>query len=294
MKSSLLVRVAVVLAIVGVILFPSGHGRAAAQQPTFSVAVDLVSVDVLVSQAGRSVAGLTAQDFGLQDNGVPQRIESVSVETVPLDVMLVLDTSESMTGPRLRHLTEAGRAALAALRPRDRAALLTFCERTTLRAALSSDRAVAMRALDEVAASGRTSLFDALYAALSLRRPGPTRAMVLVFSDGDDNASWLGGRQALRVAHESDAVVYAVGLPGSARGDLKRIAEETGGELIPADTTEQLKSVFVRVLREMQARYVLTYYPRGVAREGWHTLSVALTDKRADVRARRGYYVPGR
>ncbi len=269
-------------------------GGAARQRPTFSMSIDLVAVDVLVTERGRSIGGLKAEDFAVRDNGVPQRIEAVSVETVPLDLMLVFDTSESVAGPRAMHLAEAGRAALATLRPLDRAALLTFSERPVLRAPLSSDPALARRALDEVVATGRTSLFDALYAALTVRRPGPTRAMILVFSDGADNASWLSGSQALQAAQESDAVVYAVGLRDTSCSELERIAEETGGELILADSTEQLKMLFVRMLREMQARYVLTYYPRGVRREGWHALHVALTGKNGDVRARHGYYVPGR
>lgn len=94
--------------------------------PRFRVAVDAVSVDALVTRGGRPVSGLSANDFEVRDNGVPQQVKVVSVEAVPVNVVLALDVSESVAGERLASLADAGRAAVRGLRAIDRAAILTF------------------------------------------------------------------------------------------------------------------------------------------------------------------------
>jgi VWFA-related protein len=272
---------------------------ALAQQATFKAGVDLVSVDVLVTADGKPTGGLAASDFEIRDNNVPQKIESISdggtAETValrriPLDVVLVFDVSESMAGSRLEQLVDAGKGVLAKLRPGDRAALVTFSQRTVIRHPLSSDVSVVARALDRLDAAGQTSLSDALYMGLSLRRTSDTRSMLLLFSDGRDNTSWLSSRQVTQVARESDVVVYAVGLDRRVKDDMKELTEETGGAVLVAQSAKDLKTLFERIVREMQARYVLNYYPTGVAQGGWHTIEVRVPGRRADVVARRGYW----
>ena len=272
---------------------------ALAQQATFRTRVDLVSVDVLVTANGKAMAGLAASDFEIRDNSVPQKIESISdggaAETVtlrriPLDVVLVFDVSGSMAGSNLELLVDAGKSVLEKLRPGDRAALVTFSQRTMVLQPLSSDVAVVTRALERLDAGGQTSLFDALYAGLSLRRGSDTRSMVLLFSDGRDNTSWLSSQQATQVARESDVVVYAVGLDKRVKDDMNEMIEETGGAVLVAASAKDLKTLFERIVREMQARYVLAYYPSGVAQGGWHTIEVRVPGRRADVVARRGYW----
>jgi VWFA-related protein len=268
------------------------------QQATFKVSVDLVSVDVMVTARGRPVTGLGAADFEIRDNAVVQKIDRVSGEgtgsiamrPVPLDVVLVLDTSESVAGNKLPLLVAAGKGVLERLRSGDRAALVSFSHRALIRHPLSSDVASVTPALQSLYASGRTSMFDALYVALSLRRTSDTRAMVLLFSDGRDNTSWLGSRQILQAARESDVVVYAVGLDKRIKEDMTEIAEETGGAVIVAQSAKELNALFTRIVREMQARYVLTYYPNGVDSAGWHTLDVRVSGRSAEVVARRGYW----
>jgi VWFA-related protein len=271
-----------------------------AQQATFKATVDLVSVDVLVTGRGRRagvpVSGLAASDFEIRDNNVVQKIDSiggegtVAMRAVPLDLVLVFDTSESVAGEKLQLLREAGTGVLERLRPGDRAALVTFSHRTAIRHPLSGDVASVSRAVGSLHAAGRTSMFDALYMGLSLRRASDTRAVLLLFSDGRDNSSWLGSREIMQVARESDVVVYAVGLDKRVRNDMAEIAEVTGGAAIVAQSARELNTLFTRVLREMQGRYVLNYYPTGVDGAGWHTLDVRVPGKTVEVVARRGYW----
>ncbi len=273
------------------------------QQPIFKVAVDLVTVDVLVMAKGRPVAGLTTPNFEVYDNGVRQNLEGVGegalqpggtikAQAVPLDVIFVLDTSESMAGDLIRSLAQAARGVLERLRPVDRAALITFSDRTVRQVALTQDLGLVGNTLEQMVAAGRTSMFDALYAALVLERAEARRCLIVIFTDGGDNASWLRAKEVLQVARESDVVIYGVGLQAGAGDALAPFVEATGGDLIAAKSANQLKQLFVQVIGEMQARYVLTYYLKAARREGWHTIEVKLARAKGDVRARRGYWVP--
>ena len=181
------------------------------QQPTFSAGVDLVRLDVLVVRNGRPVPNLTATDFDVRDNGVVQQIDHVSYAEVPLDVMLVLDTSRSVAGEKLQHLQEASHAFLNGLAPADRAGLLTFNEFITLGSDLTGNLARVHAAIDSVRGRGATALRDAIHSALLWPARPEARPMVLVFSDGLDTTSWLTPDQGTDTARESDAVVYRRG-----------------------------------------------------------------------------------
>ena len=287
-----------------------------ASSQRFRVATEAVRVDVLVKDGNRPVAGLTAADFDLRDSGVPQQIEAVSFEDVPLSVMIALDTSDSLRGPALGHLRDAAAGALGLLRREDRAALVTFTHRLWRRTAWTYDHRQLQAALLEVEPTGGTSLHDAAYVALTLKDDRPGRPLILLFSDGHDTASWLGGPFVIDAARRSDAVVYAVGLMSSTRRApgyrldfrsgvqpripgvvpsallepfLSALAEDTGGAFLTTDRSDKLRDTFVQIVNEFRTRYLLTYTPRGVDAGGWHPIEVKLKGRRGSVSARRGY-----
>jgi VWFA-related protein len=104
----------------------------ARQQPTFRAGVDAVRVDVSVTDHGKPVRGLTAQDFVVADNGMPEPVTSVTLEQLPLRVVLLLDTSGSVEGSALTTLVDASDGLVDALRPTDRIAVVTFSGEVTL------------------------------------------------------------------------------------------------------------------------------------------------------------------
>ena len=286
-----------------------------AQQP-IRVKVDAVRVDALVLDGNRPVGGLTAADFELSDSGVTQRVESVTFEDVPLRIMLALDASGSVRGAPLEHLKQAAAAVAGLLEPADRGALLTFAEEVDLICDWTSDRLQLERAIAGTEAGGGTALHDASFAALTFRDANVGRALVLVFSDGDDTASWLPGQTVIEAARRSDAVIYGVGLraapaarlgyrvdyrsgpqfdipllasPSLSEPFLPALAAETGGKYLEAERSDRLRDVFVRIITEFRSRYLLTYTPQGVEAGGWHPIQVKLKNRKGSVTARRGY-----
>ena len=169
-----------------------------------------VRVDVLVTDGKKLVTGLEAADFDVRDRGVPQNVAGIDVEQLPLNLILAMDTSDSVSGSRLAALVGAGRALVSGLREPDRVALLSFSARGRLLSPLTPSRQQIVAAFDRLVASGTTSLRDAAFAALALRESDPGRTLVLLFTDGSDNASWLRPNQVIGVARRTDAVVYGV------------------------------------------------------------------------------------
>jgi len=262
----------------------------AEQTPTFSARTDVVRVDVLVTQNGRPVAGLDADDFEIRDNGVGQRIDLVSFERVPLNLVLTLDVSASVSGERLTHLRQAAAAVLRDLRPADQAALVTFGDAVVVHGGLTHDVMSIDAALARARPGGRTALLDATFAGLVVGEADAGRPLLLVFSDGVDTASWLTASQFLRTAQRSDAVIYSVTVGGASPllGDLSRA---TGGSVMDIASTADLQKAFRNVLDEFRHRYLVSYTPTGVSSAGWHALAVKVKAAGNDVRvkARPGY-----
>jgi Ca-activated chloride channel homolog len=263
---------------------------AAPQQPTFSSRVEAVRVDVLVTDRGKAVTGLRPEDFEVKDEGVLQVVDLVRLEQLPLNVVLGLDVSESVSGERLEHLQSAGTALLRGLQKDDRAALLTFSHAVRLRQELTSDIALLQETLADVVPSGQTSLVDGTYGAIALAGSDVGRSLLIVFSDGVDTASFLSTDVVLQSARRSDVVVYGIAMRSRISPRfLKELGELTGGSVFEIESTKDLSQTFLRILAEFRQRYLLSFQPRGVSPTGWHRLEVRVKGRRAAVNARAGY-----
>jgi tight adherence protein B len=236
------------------------------------------------------VRGLRPQDFELKDEGVLQDVDFVSLEQLPLNVILGLDVSKSVSGERLTHLRSAGDALLQRLTGGDRAALLTFSHVVRLRHELTSDIPRLRQALAEVNPSGQTALVDGTSGAIALAGSDVGRSLLIVFSDGVDTASFLTPAAVLQSARRSDVVVYGVAMRNRITPVfLKDLGELTGGALLEIESTRDLSQTFLRILEEFRQRYLLSFSPRGVSSTGWHRLDVRVKGRRVSVNARAGY-----
>jgi len=273
------------------------RGPLAAQAPTpntagpqamFSARVDSVRVDVEVRRGGTPVAGLTGADFEILDNGVPQRVELMSPTALPLNIVLALDGSASLDAKEREHLIAAGGRVIDALRGDDKAALLTFADHVSILTAFTGD---AWRLRELVAArmeGGDTALYDAAHVAMLIGAAARGRPIVILFSDGEDTASVLTGDTVVDTARRTGAVVCAVAL-GEPGPVLPRLAEVTGGVFVKETSLNKVAARFGEILEGFRRRYLVSFTPTGVARDGWHTLSVKVKGG-GDVRARSGYW----
>lgn len=285
----------------------AGLCRVHGQQPTFRARVDLVRLQVLVTASGRTVAGLTAKDFEVEDRGVRQPIEAVLPDPRPLDVLLVMDRSESMAGEPMSRLEAAAHEVVNALRPEDRCGLLSFSHDVALDIDLTTERSAVHDAIGGIRPLGLTSILDAAYSALSLSVPPERRLLILLFSDGLDNRSWTTTADVLPLAARSEAVVASVAfrVSSSAFGPasdapepdlpfLRSLTADTGGDLLVVNRYEEFSRAFATMLERARARYLITYYPTGIDRAGWHEVKVSLKGKKGQVTTRRGYVVDER
>ena len=288
--------------------------------PTFAVEVQNIYVDAFVSRHGTPLAGLRAADFELRDNGVVQRLELAASDEQPLLAVLAFDVSNSLDGDKVASLRAASQALLDSLRPQDQATLFAFTDDVRWMVKPNADKASLSRALARLQPGGGTAIMDALYAALTLPS-ARDRSLVVLFTDGADNASWLDWRQVQKVAERSNAVIHVVSIrppqlmaPGETADfgirsvsvesstnvefegpwALRQIAETTGGRYWEAESLDRLKTAFAAIAEAMGKRYVLRYAPENVPRPGWHKIELKLRGAKGDVHTRSGYWVSER
>lgn len=291
-------------------------GMLVPQSATFRSTVDAVTVDVSVRDGSKVVSNLTAGDFTLLDNGVPQQIAAVSYGKLPIDVTLALDVSFSVTGPLLDQLRAAVHQLMRDLGPQDRLRLIDFNMRVHRAVDFTGDAAQVASALNQAAAGGGSSIRDAIAVALVSASQPERRQLIVVFTDGADSTSFTTPESLLDLAKRTSASVAAVVMRGSGRAGpqaaqglelLQALSKETGGSVIPVtlgQTTSvsgrvttvrnapaaDLTQTFRRVLDDFRSSYVLHFTPSGVAPGGFHAIDVAVKGKRSlTVRARRGY-----
>ncbi len=265
-----------------------------AQQPTFSARREAVRVDVLVTDRGKPVRNLQAGDFELLDAGVPQQIDVVTFEQLPLSIVLALDSSASIGMDDLNHLRQGGRALLDGLKPEDQTALISFTDAVTLRERLTGSRDRIGRALDLLEPSrdplGGTALIDACFTAMTLMDAESARSLLIAFTDGLDTSSWLPADRVLQAARRSNVVVYGVSTSGVPRRSfLRDLSEATGGGAIEIKSTADAGATFLEILDEFRQRYVIAFSPDNVPGTGWHPLTVRVKNRNLDVKARAGY-----
>jgi VWFA-related protein len=277
----------------------------AALAAQFRTEANAVRIEALVLDGGRPVAGLTAADVVVTDNGRPQTIRMRVLEREPIDVALALDVSDSVRGARLNHLRAAALALVAQLSPADRATLLTFDHTLSLGPRDAAPEALVPR-LRTLTPQGLTSLVDAVTAALVWSAGRERPMLAAVFSDGEDTASWTSPAHALALAARSEAVVDVIvageampvtgALQAQARlrgptayerflGDL---AAATGGRVRNGGAGAGLADAFKASVDQFRARYEITYAPSTDA-PGWHAVEVRVPGRSATIHARRGY-----
>jgi Ca-activated chloride channel homolog len=265
--------------------------------PLFKSDVRLVEVYATVfDHGGRPVDGLLREQFEIRDDGATQPIQVFESTEQPLSCALLLDTTGSMT-EALPALRNAAREFISQLRPKDRVAVYGFSDHVDELAEFSDDKTAARRALARLHAAGTTALFDSIsQLALSLEHH-PGKKVIVVLTDGGDNASVLNRQSASFRARKAGVPVFAVAqgdaLKDSAAANLLRdLSQATGGHMYKAERAKDIDRVFDSIAQDLQSGYLLAFHPPTEPKPPlWHELQVLInnTPKPVTVRARMGY-----
>jgi Ca-activated chloride channel family protein len=271
----------------------------AAQQPVFRAGTRVVSLFVTVADRQlRLVPDLLLEDFEVLDNDKPQEIVIFENEPQPITVIVMLDTSGSMTA-NIALLKAAAEQFLLRLLPDDRGRVGAFNDKIEFSSDFTGDRDDLIGALRDLDYGNGTRLWDAVAASLDELRNVEGRRVILVFTDGDDTQSRAGQGTVIERARAEDVMIYAIGLESTffdgqrtvrSRPDrgLRRVAEETGGGYFELQKTADLAPTFTRVAQELHSQYVLGFVP-AVLDGRVHRLAVRVKQPGMTARARRSY-----
>jgi Ca-activated chloride channel family protein len=269
------------------------------RQPSFRSGTAVVSIFATVTDAqGRLVPDLIREDFEVFDNDKQQPIITFENDVQPITVVVMLDTSASMTH-ELDTLFAASEQFLIRLLPEDRGRVGAFNDKIEFNGGFSNDRDELIGAVKDLDYGNGTRLWDAIDASLSELRGIQGRRVILVFTDGDDTSSRVGLGDVLERARAEEVMVYTIGLQTTyfdgvrmvrsrPSGGLKRLAEETGGGFFELKKGEELGATFTRVAQELHSQYVIAFEAPQLDGK-LHRLSVRVNQPGMSARARRNY-----
>jgi Ca-activated chloride channel homolog len=270
------------------------------QGPTFRAGTQVVSLFVTVADAQRRlVPDLTQEDFEVFDNEKAQPITYFDNSIHPITVVMMLDTSGSMT-LSIDLLKQAAEQFLIRLLPDDKAKVGAFNDKVQMSGQFTNNRDELVGAAKDLDYGNGTRLWDAVGMSLDELKGIDGRRVIVVFTDGDDTASKIGLGTVLDRARVDEVMVYAIGLESKYMGPngrmvrtkpdrgLRRIADETGGGYFELEKTADLAPTFTKVAQELHSQYIIGFTPTQLDGRV-HKLSVKMKQAGLTARARRSY-----
>ena len=269
------------------------------QGPTFRTGTQIVSLFVTVADTTRRlIPGLTQEEFEVFDNEKPQPIIFFQNEVQPITVVVMLDTSGSMT-LTLDLLRQAAEQFLIRLLPADKGRVGAFNDKIQFSSKFTNDRDQLVTDVKSLDYGNGTRLWDAVGASLDELKGVEGRRVILVFTDGDDTSSRLSQGSVIDRARAEEVMVYAIGLESNyfngqhmvrtkPDGGLRRISDETGGGYFELKKSSELASTFTKVAQELHSQYVIGFAPMQLDNRV-HKLAVKMKQTGMTARARRSY-----
>jgi len=305
------------------------HAQDTGQRPTFRVKVDMVVLSFqVVDSKGHYINGLKPTDFRIHEDGILQKISTFAEgakaplavaedgTTHPMlesqkDVLPGMDKPDAFVGTNVfvlfdtsnfmyRGFVYAEDAIADFVRGLDRAdsvAVYTFSRNLSRAAPLTRDHSDAIAGLRKSVAGDDTALYNALLLALRDAAKVPGRKVVIVFSNGPDNASMVAPDDVRAVAEDEGIPIYVISTsevnkdPISS-GVFRRIATRTGGKAYWAKTWQKQVEAFEDIREDLGNSYTVTYYPQPNPNEGFRKISVEIVSdpgKKWRVHVRPGY-----
>lgn len=249
------------------------------------------------NKKGDFISDLAPTVFAVAENGIEQKIDLVARETIPTNLVLLVDNSQSMSR-RMDFVRRATERMTAMLREHDRVIVAPFNARIGTITGPTNDRRTIAEAISSMRSGGGTALLDCVVEATRLLDGLDGRRVVILLTDGYDENSTLKVDEALRRTEEAQATFYVVGIGGvagiSLRGKelLQRVAARTGGRMFFPPRELELVSVAESIATDAHSRYLITYTPADQKRDGsWRGVTVGVPEG-LTARTRAGYFAP--
>jgi len=257
---------------------------------------------------GAFVPDLKEQNFKVFENKSEQKISVFRREDVPVTLGLVVDNSGSMREKRAQ-VNAAALTFVKTSNPQDEVFVVNFNDEfyLDLDKDFTNDPKELQEALERIDSRGSTALYDAVIGSLDhLRKGHKDKKVLLVITDGDDDASRKSFEYTIKAAQQSNALVYAIGVFSDydqshdkrmvrhSKKILQELAESTGGAAYFPDNLDEVTPICAQVARDIRNQYTLGYYPTNTAKDGTYRLvHVEVNDRgrgKLVVRTRTGYY----
>ena len=268
----------------------------------FSSETRLVPLNITVSdKAGHLVTNLPQSAFQVFENGVLQQIKLFRREDVPVSLGLIIDNSGSMREKR-QAVESAALALVKDSNPQDEAFIVNFNDAYYMDADFTSDIKVLEQGLTKIDSRGGTAMRDAIWASIDHLKAKAKRdkKVILVVTDGNDNASERSLEALVRLAQEDDVLIYAIGLlteedraeAKKAQRALNLLTESTGGQVFYPKDVSEVDKIAHQVAHDIRNQYSIAYTPTNAALDGtFRQIKVTVKAPGNPVaRTRSGYY----
>jgi Ca-activated chloride channel family protein len=280
----------------------------AAQQGRFRAGIELVSLNVTVTDGAKYVTGLEQSDFDVFEDGVKQNLSFFSHVQQPIALAILLDTSNSMED-KLATAQEAASGFVRRMKKDDVMEVIEFNSQVRIPQPFTNDVPALERAIRQTSVNGSTSLYNALYVSLKELKNERAksseeirRQAIVVLSDGDDTSSVIEYEDVLELAKRSETAIYAIGLRQQETGRpkfkeaefvLRQLSQETGGRVFFPTTIAELPKIYEQISEELASQYSMAYSSKNAMRNGaWRRIDVRVNKPGLAARSRRGYYGP--
>jgi VWFA-related protein len=265
---------------------------------TETVKVEIVQVTAVVTDRGRFVSGLDQSRFKLLEDGVTQTIGHFSSEGSPLEIVVAIDVSESMT-QAMPQLKNSVKKFLSALGPKDQVTLTAFNDTMFPLTRRETSVAQRTRAVDRLSAWGGTALYDVIIRGVQQLSRQAGRRVLVVFSDGDDRTSHATIHAVEQAVRANDATLFMVALgrgvkEAQIKSGIEKLIDLSGGRVHFVERSDQLDEPFAQILEELSNQYIIGYESKNTRRDGaWREVKLEIPGTEYSVRARQGYRAPG-
>src|SRR4051812_7777966 len=279
-----------------------------AQQGRFRSGIELVSLNVTVTEGTKYITGLEQEDFEIFEDGARQTLTFFSRVQQPIALAILLDTSNSME-EKLATAQEAAIGFIRRMRKDDAMEVIEFNSQVRIPQPFTMDQNALERAIRQTTVNGSTSLYNAIYVSLrELKKQRASsaeeirRQAIVVLSDGDDTSSLVEYDEVLNLAKRSEMAIYAIGLRQAETGRphfkeaefvLRQLSQETGGRVFFPTSVAELAKIYEQISDELASQYSIAYTSKNPMRNGvWRRVDVRMAKTGLTARARRGYYAP--